>query len=243
MTAQIAIILLGALAGGLVNGLTGFGTGLTAIGIWLYAVPPPIAVALAIICSVVSQLQTLPMIWHAVEWRRVLPFVIPGLIGVPIGTMLLPLIDAHAFKAGVGVFLVAYAAYVLARKVRMHSAWGGRLADGAAGFGGGILGGLAGLAGPLVVIWTDLRGYAKDRRRSVLQLFNLSILSMALVSQAAFGLLTRQVGISVLAALPGTLCGVWLGSQIYKQLGDRGFQQIVMTFLLILGLVLVWSSR
>jgi uncharacterized membrane protein YfcA len=38
-TDQIIIILAGALAGGLVNGLTGFGTALTAVGLWLFAIP------------------------------------------------------------------------------------------------------------------------------------------------------------------------------------------------------------
>jgi len=38
-TDQIIIILAGALAGGLVSGLTGFGTALTAVGLWLFAIP------------------------------------------------------------------------------------------------------------------------------------------------------------------------------------------------------------
>jgi uncharacterized membrane protein YfcA len=89
---QIILVLLGALAGGFVNGLTGFGTGITAIGVWLYAISPHVAASLAIICSIVSQLQTLPMIWRSIEWTRVLPCAIPGLLGVSIGTLLLPLI-------------------------------------------------------------------------------------------------------------------------------------------------------
>jgi hypothetical protein len=66
-TYQVIIVALGALAGGFVNGLTGFGTGITAMGIWLYAISPTVAATLVIISSVVSQLQTLPMIWHAIE--------------------------------------------------------------------------------------------------------------------------------------------------------------------------------
>ena len=67
---QIAVVLLGALAGGFVNGLTGFGTAITAMGLWLYAVSPPVAASLAIICSVISQIQTLPMIWRVIDWPR-----------------------------------------------------------------------------------------------------------------------------------------------------------------------------
>ena len=243
-TAQIIIILAGALAGGFVNGLTGFGTGLTAMGLWPYALSPAVAATLVLVCSVVSQLQTLPMIWHAVEWRRVLPFVLPGLVGVPLGTLLVSMVSAQAFKIGVGLFLVAYTTYALTRKRETKGVdGGGRVADGAAGFCGGVLGGLAGFSGPPVILWTDIRGYTKDYRRSILQVFNLSILAAALLSHAVSGLLTRQVWFAAAIALPATICGVWAGGRAYKELGDRGFQRIVLTLLLVSGIILIWTSR
>jgi len=98
---QIFLILTGALAGGLVKGLTGFGTALTALGICLFALPPAVAATLVIISSIVSQMQTLPMIWHTILWKRVVAFAAPGVLGVPIGTLLLPHIDARLFKIGV----------------------------------------------------------------------------------------------------------------------------------------------
>jgi uncharacterized protein len=243
ITIQIVVILAGALAGGFVNGLTGFGAGLTAMGLWLYAISPPIAASLVIVCSVISQLQTLPMIWHAVEWRLLLPFIVPGLVGVPIGTVLVAHIDPQMFKIGVGLCLVCYAAYAVARKAPVSGAWGGRVADGAVGFGGGVLGGLAGLSGLPIVVWTDIRGYGKEYRRSVLQTFNLSILAAALVSHAYSGLLTRQVGLAAVAAAPATICGAWLGAAIYKRLGDSDFRQIVMALLFLSGVMLIWTSR
>ena len=239
---QIVLVLLGALAGGFVNGLTGFGTAISAMGIWLYAIPPPVAASLAVICSVVAQVQTLPMIWGTIEWRRVLPFVVPGLLGVPIGTWLLPQIDPRTFKIGVGIFLVAYSGYVLARKVAMRSTVGGRAADGVAGFSGGVLGGLAGFSGVPPIVWTDIRGWSKEQRRTVLQVFNVSILAAALLSHALSGVLTREVGWATLAALPGTIGGAFVGALAYKRLGDRGYQRIVMVLLLVSGLMLLATS-
>jgi uncharacterized membrane protein YfcA len=241
---QIAILLAGALAGGIVNGLTGFGTAITALGIWLYAIPPTAAASLAIICSVVSQLQTLHLIWPAIQWRRVLVFVIPGLLGVPIGTLLLPHIDPRLFKLGLGFVLIAYPAYVLARKRPIASPWrGGAMADGVVGFGGGLLGGLTGMSGVLPVVWTDVRGWSKEQRRSVLQFFNMAILSLVLVSHAASGLLTRQVAVEAAIVLPATIAGAWSGAFAYRRLADRGYQRVVMVLLLISGIALVWTSR
>src|SRR5262249_29016357 len=160
-----------------------------------------------IICSSISQVQTLHLIWRQIQWRRVLVFVLPGVIGVPIGTWLLPHIEPRVFRLGVGAFLVIYSSYVLLRRGQLESAWGGEAADGAVGFGGGILGGLTGLSGVFPVVWVDVRGWSKEQRRAVVQSFNIAILWLALASHAASGLLTWQVLIAAAVALPGTICG------------------------------------
>jgi hypothetical protein len=239
---QVLLVLLGALAGGLVNGLTGFGTALTAVGLWLYALPPTAAASLAIICAAVAQLQTLPMVWPTIRWDRVLPFVLPGVVGIPLGTYLLPHIDPKFFKIGVGGFLVVYSTYVLARKSEINSPWGGRVADGVVGFGGGILGGLTGLSGVLPVVWTDVRGWTKEQRRGVVQAFNILILSLAFASHAASGLLTRQVALDAAIALPATIGGAQLGGLIYRRLADRGYQRAVLALLFLAGVALIWAS-
>ncbi len=239
---QVAVVFAGALAGGIVNGLTGFGTALTVLGIWLYAIPATVAATLVILCSIASQLQTLPMIWRTILWRRVLVFVVPGILGVPIGTFILPHIDPRLFRIGVGGFLVIYSAYVLARRVGIKSVWGGVAADGVVGFAGGILGGVAGLSGVLPAVWTDVRGWTKEERRAVVQTFNIAILSFALVSHAVSGLLTRQVAVAAIAALPGTIGGARIGAFIYRRLADRSYQRIIMMMLLLSGVVLIWTS-
>jgi uncharacterized protein len=238
----IVLVLLGALAGGIVNGLTGFGTALTAIGIWIYAMPPTVAASLAIICSVISQTQTLHLIWRTIDWKRVLVFVIPGILGVPIGTLLLPHIDPRLFKLGIGGFLIVYPTYVLTRPRQIETAWGGTPANGVVGFGGGILGGLTGLSGVLPIVWSDIRGWSKEQRRSVVQFYNMAILSLALVSHAVSGLLTRQVALDAVVALPATIGGAWFGAFLYRRLADRGYQRAVMALLLISGIGLIWTS-
>ena len=101
------LVLSGALAGGYVSGLTGFGTGIIALAFWLQVVPPVVAGPLVVTCSIIAQIQTLPAIWHAIVWRRVLPFVLGGLVGVPIGTALLGLVSLQVFKSLVGCLLIS----------------------------------------------------------------------------------------------------------------------------------------
>jgi hypothetical protein len=241
-TEQIVLVLVGALAGGIVNGLSGFGTAITALGIWLYVLPPTDASSLAIICSIVSQFQTLPMIWRSIRWDYALPLVIPGLVGVPIGTMLLPHIEPRLFKLGIGMFLVLYSAYVLTRRGTLKSDWGGRIADAVAGCAGGVLGGLTGLSGVPPVVWTDVRGWTKEQRRGVVQIFNVTILCFALASHAVTGLLTRQVAWDAAVALAGSIGGAWFGAYVYWRLADRSYQLAVMVLLMFSGATLIWTS-
>jgi len=239
---QIAVVLLGALAGGFVSGLAGFGTGITALGVWLYALEPAVAATLVVVCSVVSQAQTLPTVWRQIEGRRVLPFILPGLLGVPVGTLLLSSLDARVLKLSVGAILLIFSTHMLLQRRVGQVSWGGRAADGLVGLAGGILGGLAGLSGPLPTMWATFRGWPKGESRSVFQAFNLSILSTALLAHVAAGFVTAKVGWAVLAALPGTMLGAWLGARAYARLSDRRFRELILALLCASGAMLIWTN-
>ena len=117
------------------------------------------------------------------------------------------------------------------------TAWGGPIADGVVGFFGGVLGGLAGVSGAPPVIWTDLRGWTKHERRAVMQMFNTAILSLALVSHAVSGLVTREVIVAAIVALPGTIVAAHAGAFIYRRLADHSYQRVIMVLLLVSGLI------
>ena len=63
----IIFISIGAAFGGLVNGLAGFGTGLFALGWWLVVLPPTSAVALVVVLSLVSGVQGVIAVRHALN--------------------------------------------------------------------------------------------------------------------------------------------------------------------------------
>jgi uncharacterized protein len=237
-----ALLLVGALAGGFVSGLAGFGTALMTLGIWLYLMPPSLAVPLVLICSVVGQSSTLPSMWRTFDLSLVWPFLIGGLAGVPLGTILIAHADPQNFKLTVGIFLLVFPVALYFQRTPMAFRFGGRLADGAIGFAGGILGGLAGLSGPLPILWASVRGWGKDERRGIFQIFNWTVLVAALCLQVVSGLVDRQVIWLALLALPGTIVGAWLGARIYHALSDQNFRDVVLALLFVSGVGLVWSS-
>jgi uncharacterized membrane protein YfcA len=236
------LILFGALAGGFVSGLAGFGTALMALGIWLYVLPPSLAVPLVLICSVVAQSSTLPSMWRSFDFTLVWPFIIGGLIGVPVGTVLIHHADPTTFKLGFGVFLLIFPAILFFTRKPMKIKFGGKIADAGIGFAGGVLGSLAGLSGPLPILWASVRGWSKAERRGIFQTFNWTILFVALCMQAATGLVAGKVLWLALLAFPATVIGATLGARIYHALNDRNFSDLVLVLLLISGMSLLWSN-
>ena len=236
---DIAFVVAGALAGGFVNGLTGTGYALVSLGFWLQAMSPVHAAPLVALCSVLGHVQSLPSIWHGVRWPRLWPFLVAGLLGVPLGTMMLERVPVPSLKLGVGLLLIFYSSWMgLVRRPPVIKG-GGRIADATAGFIGGVMGGMASLSGPAPVIWVQLRGWPRDEQRGVNQPFNMAILATALVSAAVAGLLDRQYLIWAAIALPTTIAGARLGLFLYARIGDLGFRRLVLVLLGFSGVSLI----
>ena len=215
----LAFVLAGALVGGFVNGLTGFGTGLTALPLWLQAVEPLVAAQLVSAASVVGHVTMLPAIWHAIDWRRLAPMLVAGLVGVPIGTWVLPWISLAVFKSLVGCLLIGYCAFMLFAAGRVRLSAGGRGAEAVVGLFGGVLGGLAGLSGALPTVWATLKGWPKDERRMLFQAFNMTHPVGHAGGEPGAGPDRAALPDGAGRGAAGTLFGVYLGSLLVSPPG------------------------
>jgi uncharacterized membrane protein YfcA len=195
-----------------------------------------------LICSIVAQTSTMPSIWRTIDFRLVWPFLVGGLAGVPLGTILVAYADPRLFRLSVGVLLLVFPTALYLQRTEMALSIGGRVADTGIGFAGGILGGLAGLSGPIPILWASVRGWGKDERRGLFQTFNWTVLTAALCVQAGTGFITQEILRLSLMALPSTVVGAWLGARAYHALSDRKFRDIVLGLLFLSGVALVWST-
>ena len=239
---DIAIVVAGALAAGFVNGLSGTGYALVALGFWLQAMSPLTAAPLTALCGVAGHVQSLPTIWKGVRWPRLWPMLAAGIVGVPIGTMLLEHVRTSPLKIGVGTLLILYSAWMAFVRRPPIVTGCGRAADAAVGLTGGVLGGMASLSGPAPAIWAQLRGYGKNEQRGINQPYNMSILLLALVSAGIAGFLDRSFFIWAAITVPVTLIGARLGLMLYGRVDDTGFRRIVLGLLMLSGATLIATS-
>ena len=234
----LALVWLGALLGGFASGAAGFALGIVASAIWLHILEP-VHVTLLIVCG--GGLIQLGTIWpqrRALEPRRLWPFLVAGLVGIPIGVLLLVRIDTHALKVCLGIFLAAYGIFALLAPPLPHVK-GNRLADAAVGFVGGILGGLGGYSGVLPAIWTQLRGWPKEVARAVYQPFIVMahFVTLALIGAVA---LDRRGLVLLVVTLPALLIGAFAGWRVYGRLDEQRFRQALAGMLVVSGLLLVF---
>lgn len=233
----IAALCAGALAGGFINGLAGFGTALLALGVWLQIMPAPQAVAVVIVMSVLSGLQGLCIVRSEIRknrWRLA-RFLFPAVVGVPIGVTLLSLISTFVLKMTVASFLILYGGFFLLRRSLPRFERSTPIADGIIGFLGGVLGGATSLSGALPTMWCAMRPWPKGETRAVLQSFNVVVLGLAVVFFAWQGLYTGETFLLILLALPATLLGAQIGILLFRHLSDNQFRRALIVLMFTSG--------
>ncbi len=235
----VAILWLGTLVGAIAAGGAGFAFGLTASSIWLHRIDPLHSTLLINCCGTLLHLTTIwPQRSH-IEVKRVWPFVVAGLVGIPIGVRVLLILDADLLKSVLGVFLLAFGSYALLSP-RIHTIKaGGRAADAGIGFIGGILSGVGGYSGVLPTIWTQLRGWSKEKARAVYQPYIIVIQSATVVG--IIWATYDSAGLNLLLlVLPPLALGTWIGWQLYGRLNDLRFRQALAVLLIASGATLVF---
>lgn len=242
MDTGLVIVLIGAAVAGFAQGVSGFAFSLVALSIWAWAVEPQMAAPMSVFGALVGQLVALPWVWRGFDVRKLLPLVIGGLIGVPLGALLLQWLDPTVFKFALGLFLLLYCPVMLLLPADFTFQHGGRLADGASGFAGGVLGGLAGISGPVPTLWTTLRGWDKDTQRGVLQAFNIAMHVATLTAYLLAGSITGEVLVMFGWITPALAIPAVLGVLLFRRLATRTFRRMILALLFISGLTLVWGS-
>ena len=234
----LGLFLLATFIGGVTTGLAGFAMGLVVSGIWLHILTPIQTAILIVGYGLLVQSYGIWKLRHALDWRKIAPFIIGGAIGVPIGAMLLAYINPAYLRTGVGVLLVLYSIYGLA-KPALKPVQGGVPADIGIGFLNGLLGGLTGLAGIIVTIWCQLRGWPKEVQRTVFQPVILAAFVLSAISLSIAGAVTAETIKLYLYGLPLLLAGMWIGLRLYGHLDDAAFRKVILLLLLVSGLSLI----
>ena len=245
VTLELAVILLGAAVAGFVQGMSGFAFGLVAMAFWSWVLEPSVAGPLVVFCSILGQGMRMRLLKLSAV-PRAIPFILGGLVGVPLGVVLLPRVNPQILQAGLGALLLVWCPAMLLTaklpRIGPDGPLGGKVADGVAGALGGIMGGIGGLPGPIPTLWCVLRGWDRLTQRSVFQLVFLTMHVATMTGCLLSRTITAEAAWLFPVMVPVVIVSALLGARTYRMLGDIGFQRVVLGLLAISGAVLLAAS-
>ena len=242
MEAQTLVIVAGAVAAGFVQGLSGFGFGLVAMSFWAWTIDPRLAAAMAVFGALTGQIIAAVTVRRGLDLKTLAPFVVGGLMGLPLGMWLLPQVDVQVFKAFLGSLLAVWCPAMLFSAQLPRITRGGRIADALIGAGGGVMGALGGFTGVLPTLWCTLRGMDKDAQRAIVQNFNLSMLLVTFCTYVATGVISNATLPFLAIVAPAMLIPSLLGARLYIGISEATFRKVVLTLLTATGIALLASS-
>ncbi len=237
---QHLLIALITLAACFTQTVSGFGSALVAMPLFMTVIGLETDQAAPLMVLVASALQTVLLIRYrrsisisSVAWLSVASFA-----GIPLGMYgMKNHVPEWLVLAVLGVILLAYSAYALTRPrmPRIKSRWWALLA----GFLAGVLGGAYTTNGPPAVVYGDCRGWEPDRFKSNLQGFFVSNNLVLIGWHVYFGNFTWQVGGNFLAALPGMVVGILGGLLLSKKINPVIFRKIMLCLVAVLAVRLL----
>jgi uncharacterized protein len=238
----VLCVAFGAALAGFVQGLSGFGFGLTAMAVWAWFLDPTLAAVLAVFGALTGQVVsafTLRRGWH---FETLAPFLVGGVAGLPLGLWLLPRLDMPLFKGVLGLMLVTVCPLLFFAARLPPVRHGGRAADAMVGAVGGVMGGLGGSTGVVPTLWCTLRRFDKDRQRAIIQNFNLAMLAITFAGYLATGIAKASMAPLLLVVAPAMLIPARLGTKLYLGISELAFRQIVLGLLTASGVALLASA-
>ena len=234
-----SILLFGAFFAGIVQGATGFGSGIVLNAFWLHILEPSAAISLNIVsCLFVSALPIYKL-RKTLDFSKLKSFVVFGVIGIPTGLLILTFTDPTIFKTTVGFILVVFSIWKFRSKNILINFKSNPTLDKFIGFISGILGGFAALGGILPTIWVNLQRLPRNTQRGTYEPFIFITSIAAVISFYFAGFLTLDIFYNFLKVLPALIIGSLIGVKIYSFIDEALFRKVILGLIFLAGLVLL----
>lgn len=237
--AQVAALAAAAFVGSVIFGITGFGAALITVPFATHFVPLPFALALFVLMDLANAFRIgfeNPRNAVKSEWTRMVPAILAGTVA---GLTLLVNLPRAAATLALGVFVLAFAVYSLARHPDTRRALSTRWAY-VAGLAGGVTSTLFGAGGPPYAMYLSHRGLSKEQYRATLGLATLTSISLRTVAFFAIGfLLDPKVWVYAAFVVPAGLAGIWAASHLFRRISREVLMRAVSLMLLASGASLI----
>jgi uncharacterized membrane protein YfcA len=226
----------------LVRSAFGFGEALVAVPLLALFMPMSTAAPLAVLLSILVAAVVVVQDWRHIHIRSAAGLLVATVFGIPLGLLILTSTHQQEMKAGLGIFIMLFAAYSLFSLGTARLDHENRPLLLLAGFLAGILGGAYGMNGPPLAIYGSLRRWSPQHFRATMQAYFLPASLLGMAGYWSAGLWTRTVTNEFLVSVPVMLPAVFLGRAINHRFSGPGFLKYVYGGLMLIGGLLLFET-
>lgn len=216
-------ILMIILLSGLIQGITGFGFGLFAMGAMVLIMPVRDATVIVAMLSLGSAALNLSSVWKHIPWRDAWPIVMPAIPATIAGVLMLQVVPTAVLKAGVAVMILAGCAVTFWHPARPLVSRPNPAAY-LTGIVGGVFGGALNMGGPPIVLYTLLRGWEKTEAKCIMSAFFLLTGALRVATHALTGAATWPLIRTALLLLIPALAATYAGVYVFRRLSTTTFR-------------------
>lgn len=227
----------------LVRSTFGFGEALVAVPLLSFILPLDIAVPMSVMLSVAIALVVVVQDHKKIDINSAKYLVLAALIGLPAGLGILLYGDDKWIKIGLGIVLIAYAAYALTAKEKVHTnTHNNTLWLWTCGIASGILGGAFGINGPPLVVYGKLKGWNPSEFRATLQGYFLPVSLISVVGYFFKNLITGEVIGYFVKSIPIMIPAIYIGRWLNHRIEQKKFFAYVYVGLIMIGIVSIVNT-
>jgi len=234
----LIVVALVILVGYTIFGATGFGASPITIPDLAHVLPLPFVHSLAAVLDLSSGLALGFHTRRQADTRELLVLVPFTLVGLALGVTLLVKLPRDVTLLALGLFVCAYALYVmLGRRAeqRVSRRWAAP-----AGALGGVIGALFGMGGPPYVVYITGRIVDPAVQRATISQMVIVNVGLRVVAFGSAGLLqSRTLWLAVMLLLPVAWAGLWVGNRVHGNVRPATMARMIGAALFLTGAALI----
>jgi uncharacterized membrane protein YfcA len=238
MSVTLVYIFLLSIVASFIQRTAGFGYGIFIMTVLPFLMPSYAeATALSGLLAMANPLYVTIKMHKQLEWKKLLPILIPSLVISTICIICLNRIEDKTLRMVLGVVLMLVSLYFIyfSNRIRLRDT---PLVSLAAGSLAGAMGGFFGMQGPPAVLYYISTTKDKNEYLVLTQAFMLFGNILMSFVRACSGFMTSAVGYGFIFGLAGVAIGAPIGAYVFDKLPIKIIRYIVYAYIGISGIII-----
>ena len=224
-----------------VQGTTSFGFNLVATPIFLIFLDPKQVIP--ILMPLTATVNIGIIFWNSQipEFKKSSILILGGLIGIPIGLLILSKSNPDYLKISTAIIILTFAILTITISEKLNFKRN-IFQDFFVGLGSGIFATSTSLSGPLIVLYLTNTNIPKSEFRKIISCFLLFIQIFSIIMLALSGYINYDTIVLNIKLLPAIIIPFFISVKIIESINEKLFKLIVLTIVILTSISAIISS-